>query len=103
MEDGRLLILLNLGEEYMGDLHSFLSTLTCLKVPIIKSRTKRKEKKTKVPVVLFKTPGSHSCHSQSGGLEWVLVVFVSRRSTGVPDVHSVLNLTHPFHSVGRKQ
>lgn len=45
MEDGRLLILLNLGEEYMGDLHSFLSTLTCLKVPIIKSRTKRKEKK----------------------------------------------------------
>lgn len=38
MEDGRLLILLNLGKEFIGVLHILLSTFACLKVSIIKSK-----------------------------------------------------------------
>lgn len=42
MEDGRLLILLNLGKEYVGILYILLSTsFACLKVSIIKSFLKK--------------------------------------------------------------
>lgn len=40
MEDGRLLILLNLGKEYVGVLHILLSTFACLKASVIKSKKK---------------------------------------------------------------